>query len=132
MESQLVELWEAVLDKRPIGVNDNFFELGGDSLRAARLFARIQETFHRSVPLGVLFHSPTVATLAKIISEASSSSGCVVTIQQGSSRPPLFCVHGQSGSVLMYRSLAQHLGSDQPVYGVQPEGLNGKELRITS
>jgi thioesterase domain-containing protein/acyl carrier protein len=132
MESQLVELWEAVLDKRPIGANDNFFELGGDSLRAARLFARIQETFHRSVPLGVLFHSPTVATLAKIISDAGSSSGCVVTIQQGISRPPLFCVHGQSGSVLMYRSLAQHLGSDQPVYGVQPEGLNGKALRITS
>ncbi len=132
IESRLVELWEAVLDKRPIGMNDNFFELGGDSLRAARLFARIQETFHRSVPLGTLFQSPTVATLAKVISEAGSTPKCLVTIQQGSSRPPLFCIHGQSGSVLMYRSLAQHMGSEQPVYGVQPPGPESNGSRFTS
>jgi thioesterase domain-containing protein/aryl carrier-like protein len=131
IESQMVELWETVLDKRPIGVNDNFFEMGGDSLRAARLFARVQETFKRPVPLGTLFHSPTVATLAKVISDAGSAPRCVIPIQQGRSRPPLFCVHGQSGSVLMYRGLAQHLGSDQPVYGVQPPGLD-KKYHFTS
>ena len=32
----------------------------------------------------------------------------------------------------MYRSLAQHLGSDQPVYGVQPQGLDVKEPAATS
>jgi len=132
LESQLVELWEAVLDKRPIGVNDNFFELGGDSLRASRLFARIQETFKRSVPLGALVQSPTIATLAKVISDASSSPRCVVTIQHGNSRPSLFCAHAESGSVLMYRSLAQHLGSDQPVYGIQPGGLDGHAPPLTS
>ena len=113
-------------------MNDNFFELGGDSFRAARLFARVQETFHRSVPLGTLFHSPTVATLAKVISEAGSTPKCLVTIQHGSSRPPLFCIHGQSGSVLMYRSLAQHMGSEQPVYGVQPPGPESNGSRFTS
>jgi thioesterase domain-containing protein/acyl carrier protein len=132
VESQLVQLWESVLDKRRVGVNDNFFEIGGDSLRAARLFARIQETFHRSVPLGTLFHSPTVATLAKVISEAGSTSKCLVTIQHGSSRPPLFCVHGQSGSLLMYRGLAQHLGADQLVYGVQPPELENKRPLFAS
>ena len=132
IESQLVEVWESVLDKQRIGVNDNFFEIGGDSLRAARLFARIQETFHRSVPLGTLFHSPTVATLAKVISEAGSTSKCLVTIQRGSSRPALFCVHGQSGSLLMYRGLVQHLGPDQPVYGVQPPELENKRPSLTS
>jgi thioesterase domain-containing protein/acyl carrier protein len=132
IEAQLVELWESVLDKRRVSVNDNFFEIGGDSLRAARLFARIQETFHRSVPLGTLFHSPTVATLAKVISEAGSTSKCLVTIQPGSSRSPLFCVHGQSGSLLMYRGLAQHLGADQLVYGVQPPELENKQPSLTS
>lgn len=132
IESQLVELWEAVLDKRPIGVNDNFFELGGDSLRAARLFARIEQTFGRSLPLGTLFQSPTIVTLAKVICEGSSSSKYVVSIQHGNSRPPLFCAHGQSGSVLMYRSLARHLGSDQPVYGVQQEALDSQTRWITS
>ena len=40
VESRLAQLWEAVLEKHPIGVNDDFFELGGDSLRAGRLFRR--------------------------------------------------------------------------------------------
>ncbi len=132
IQSRLVEIWEAVLGKRLVGLNDDFFELGGDSLRAARLFALIKHSFGRAIPLGTLAQAPTIATLAKVISEPSSNSKCVVTIQHGNSRPPLFCAHGQSGSVLMYRSLAQHLGSDQPVYGVQPGGLDGHAPSLTS
>jgi thioesterase domain-containing protein/acyl carrier protein len=131
MESRLVELWEAVLDKRPIGVNDDFFELGGDSLRAVRLFAQIGEVLKLTIPLGSLFQAPTIATLAKAICEAGSSDTCVVTIQSGDNHPPLFCLPGQTGSILMYRSLAQHLGSDQPVYGLQPQGLDGKQPPLT-
>ncbi|MCU1307541.1 MAG: Long-chain-fatty-acid--CoA ligase [Acidobacteriaceae bacterium] len=131
IESRLVELWESVLDKRPIGVNDDFFELGGDSLRAARLFAQIEQKFERSIPVGALFQAPTIATLAKLVSVADSNDACVVTIQAGGTLPPLFCLPGQTGSVLMYRSLAQHLGSDQPVYGLQPQGLDGKQPPLT-
>jgi len=32
----------------------------------------------------------------------------------------------------MYRGLAQHLGSDQPVYGVQPEGQENQQSPCTS
>jgi len=127
IESQLVELWEAVLNKRPIGVNDDFFVLGGDSLRAARLFARINEAFKRSLLLDTLFESPTVATLAKVISEGNSRDTGVVTIQSGNASPPLFCIPGQTGSVLIFRTLARHLGSDQRVYGLQSQGLDGKQ-----
>jgi thioesterase domain-containing protein len=126
IQSRLVEIWEAVLDRRPIGLNDDFFELGGDSLRAARSFALIKRSFGRTLPLGTLFQAPTIATLAKIISEAGSIETCVVAIQAGNRRPPLFCVHGQSGNLMMYRTLAHYLGPDQPVYGLQPQGLDGK------
>src|SRR5262249_39508173 len=105
IESRLVEIWEAVLGNRPIGVNDDFFELGGDSLRAARLFALIKQSFGRAMPLGTLFQAPTIATLAKVISDSGSTDCCVVAIQAGNARPPLFCAHGQSGSLIMYRNL---------------------------
>jgi thioesterase domain-containing protein/acyl carrier protein len=131
VESRLTQLWEAVLEKRPIGVNDDFFELGGDSLRAARLFARIEQRFQRSLPVGTLFQAPTIAALAKIISDGSSSDTCVVPIQSGNARPPLYCLPAHTGSVLLYRTLAQHLGSDQPVYGLQPQGLDGKHVPLT-
>src|SRR6185369_7914502 len=126
IESRLVELWESILEMRNIGVNDDFFELGGDSLRAARLFAHIEHTFGKRIPLGTLVRAPTIATLAEVISDARSGDTCVIEIQRGDSRPRLFCLPGQTGSVLMYRSLAQHLGPDQPVYGLQPRGLDGK------
>ena len=132
IESKLLELWESVLERRPIGVNDNFFEVGGDSLRAVRLFARIEQTFKRAIPLGALVQSPTIATLARVISEAGANSNpCVVTIQAGSIHPPLFCIPGQTGSVLMFRTLAQSMGPDQPVYGLQPQGLDGKQPPLT-
>jgi thioesterase domain-containing protein len=131
IESQMVELWEPVLGKRPIGVNDNFFELGGDSLRAARLFARIAQTFGRSVPVSTLVRAPTIATLAKAIFDASMSDTGVVALQSGGASPPLFCLPGQTGSVLIFRGLAQHLGSDQPVYGLQPQGLYDSHPPLT-
>lgn len=131
IQAQLVELWESVLGRRPIGVNDNFFEMGGDSLRAARLFARIAQTFGRSVPVGILVRAQTVATLAKVIFDASMSDTGVVTLQSGHASPPLFCLPGQTGSVLIFRGLAQHLGSDHPVYGLQPQGLYDRQLPLT-
>ncbi|MHC5728381.1 MAG: thioesterase domain-containing protein, partial [Nostoc sp.] len=42
-----------------------------------------------------------------------------------------FCVHGLGGEVLRFRELALHLGSDQPFYGLQPQGLDGKQLPYT-
>jgi thioesterase domain-containing protein len=49
----------------------------------------------------------------------------LVPIQPLGSKPPLFLVHGAEGNVLLYRQLARHLGPDQPVYGLQSQGLDG-------
>jgi pimeloyl-ACP methyl ester carboxylesterase len=133
VESQLVRLWEAVLGKRPVGIEDDFFEWGGTSLLAARLFAQIEETFKLRIPLVTLVQAPTIKQLAKVIraSDSSHSAHSLVAIQPHGVRPPLFCIHGESGNLLMYRSLAQYLGSDQPVYGLQPRGLDGKQAPLT-
>ena len=37
LQKRLVNIWEKVLNTKPIGINDNFFELGGDSLLAMNL-----------------------------------------------------------------------------------------------
>jgi thioesterase domain-containing protein/acyl carrier protein len=128
LESQLVAIWESGFNKRPIDVHDDFFELGGDSLLAVKLFARIEKVFHLKIPLVTLVQAPTIEKLGKVILQSTESDigGLLVAIQAGGSRPPLYCVHGQSGNLLIYRSLAQHLGADQPVYGLQPQGMDGK------
>ncbi|HEU4432688.1 MAG TPA: thioesterase domain-containing protein, partial [Pyrinomonadaceae bacterium] len=57
---------------------------------------------------------------------------CLVPIQPGGSKPPLFCLHLALGHVLFYRDLAQRLGLDQPVYGFQPQGVDGSHPCHTS
>jgi len=133
VESQLVKLWEAGFGKRPIAIDDDFFALGGTSLLAARLFAHIEQVFKLRIPLVTLVQAPTIKKLAKVIHPPRSLDvwHCLVPIQPGGVRPPLFCIHGESGNLLMYRSLAQYLGPDQPIYGLQPQGLEGKQAPLT-
>ena len=50
----------------------------------------------------------------------------LVEIQPAGSKPPFFCVHALGGNVLEYYDLARHLGEDQPFYGLQSQGLDGK------
>ena len=50
----------------------------------------------------------------------------LVPIQKEGDRLPFFCVHGAGGNILNFRDLAKRLGNDQPVYGLQARGVEGK------
>ena len=131
IESRLVEIWEEILDVRPIGITDNFFDLGGFSLLAVRLFARLKREFSRELPLATVFQAPTVEQLAAILRQDSASSvwTSLVPIQPRGSKRPLYLIHAGGGHVLFYMDLTRHLGPDQPVYGLQAQGLDGKQPR---
>ncbi len=132
-EVRLVSLWEQVLRRNPIGVTENFFELGGHSLLAIRLFALIEQTFGQALPISTLFRAPTVEQLARVLRREGYESRwtSVVPIHPWGKRPPLFCVHGITGDPFIYRHLAQHLGADQPLYGLLARGLDQEEPPFT-
>jgi thioesterase domain-containing protein/acyl carrier protein len=134
LEARLVKLWQECFRTDEISVDDDFFRLGGDSLKAARMFANIEQCFAVRIPIVALIECPTIRQLARLIRDSRSSGAfnSVVEIQRGGFHPPLFCAHGQSGNLLFYRSLAEHLGPDQPVYGLQPQGIDGKQAPLTS
>ncbi|HMH81377.1 MAG TPA: thioesterase domain-containing protein [Gemmatimonadales bacterium] len=50
----------------------------------------------------------------------------IVPLQPHGDRTPIFGVGGHNGDVFCYRYLARHLGDDQPLYGLQPPGLEGE------
>ncbi len=127
LEQQLTRLWEKVLGIRGVGRHDNFFDLGGHSFAAVRLLAEIKSVTGRELPLAILFQASTVAGIAEILRKDgwTPSWSSLVPMQPGGSKRPLFLVHGAEGNVLLYRQLAHHLGSDQPVYGFQSQGLGG-------
>ena len=51
---------------------------------------------------------------------------------QGGQLQPFFCVHAAGGNVLEYRDLGRLLGPDQPFYGLQAKGLDGRSEPHTS
>lgn len=126
LEQMLARIWAELLCVETIGVNDNFFELGGHSLLAVRLFAQIEKKLSKRLPLATLFQAPTVAELAAIIQKDWTPGwSSLVPIQPAGNKPPFFCVHALGGNVLEFYDLARHLGTDQPFYGLQSQGLDG-------
>lgn len=133
VELQLTKIWEEVLGIQPIGVKNNFFDLGGHSLLAVRLFTQIEKKFGKSLPLATLFQAATVEQLASLISQEEGLApwSLLVPIQTAGDKPPLFCPQGAGGNVLCYYDLARYLGPEQPVYGLQAQGLDGKQAPYT-
>jgi amino acid adenylation domain-containing protein len=130
VELELLRIWEDLLGVRPVGVAEDFFDLGGHSLLAVRLFARIEASFGCKLPLALLFQVRTVERLAATLRKGRTAGpglpeSPLVAIQPGGDRPPFFCVHAVGGSALSYALLAHQLGSDQPFYGLQAQGLDG-------
>jgi amino acid adenylation domain-containing protein len=134
VELQLTKIWERVLGIQPIGMRDNFFELGGHSLMAVRLFAEIERVWHQNLPLATLFQAQTIAELAIVLRESEWSPpwSSLVLIQPGGAKPPLFCIHPIGGNILEYYALANYLGREHPVYGLQSQGLDGQQAPFRS
>ena len=114
-------------------MRDNFFSLGGHSLLAAQIFQEIEEQFGRQLSLEKLLHAPTIEGIARILCERDpgSSSSTLVPIQPHGFKPAFYLVHGVGGNILNFSHLANLLGADQPVYGLQSQGLDGKKPVLT-
>jgi pimeloyl-ACP methyl ester carboxylesterase len=130
VEHRLAAIWEDVLATKRVGIRDSFFEIGGQSLLALRLFTKISSTFGKDLPLSTLFECPTIEQLARRIEERSAVTYSRLTpIQPNGSKPPLFCVHGGRGGTLFLHTVATLVDQDRPFFGIEPEGLDGREMR---
>ncbi|MFK0311186.1 amino acid adenylation domain-containing protein [Pseudomonas sp. NPDC090233] len=73
LETQLVELWQAVLGHAQVGVTDNFFALGGDSIVSIQLVSRARQA---GIVFSAkdLFQQQTIEKLALCCSEAHAEA----------------------------------------------------------
>jgi thioesterase domain-containing protein/acyl carrier protein len=131
MEEALAGVWAEVLEVERVGIHDNFFELGGHSLLAVRLTAQVEKLSGHKVPVAALFQAPTVAALAQMLTNKHWAPpwSSLVPLQPLGSKPPIFFAHGWGGDVYSFLGLAQLLAPDQPAYGLQAVGLDGKSAR---
>jgi acyl-CoA synthetase (AMP-forming)/AMP-acid ligase II len=73
-EALVADAFGDVLAREAVGANDNFFDLGGDSLRAARVAARLGAALVRDVEPSMLFLHPVVAELAVALAALPASA----------------------------------------------------------
>jgi aspartate racemase len=132
-EQQLAQIWTQLLRLEQVGIQDNFFELGGTSLLAVRLFTQIEQILGKTLPLATLLQAPTIEQLSRIVcfEESSAPASPILAIQPAGSKPPLFCIAGAGGDTFYFHDLSNHLGLDQPVYGLQAQGFDGKQAPHT-
>jgi len=136
IETTLAGWWQDLLGVDEVNADDDFFALGGHSLVGVRLFAKIKKTFHVDLELAVLFEARTLRQLADVVRsmqpaaqadepsagplpKAQKAWTSLVAVQPNGSKPPLFCVHANSGDVLFYEQLGRALAPDQPLYAFQ-------------
>lgn len=64
-EKLIAEVWKAVLEIEPLGLNDDFFDLGGHSLLAVQVMTRLEKETGVKLPVTTLFKISQLADFAK-------------------------------------------------------------------
>jgi amino acid adenylation domain-containing protein len=73
LENLIAEIWQEVLSIERVGVDDNFFDLGGHSLALVQVQRKIKARLTRDVSVVDLFRTPTVAALAKYLTDTTTA-----------------------------------------------------------
>lgn len=90
------------------------------------------ERLRLNAPVGVLteehkrnlaMRKPEVVAFLREAQRLAVQQRAIVPLSATGTQPPIFAVPGHNGDVFAYRAMAQHLGADQPFFGLQPPGL---------
>ncbi len=127
-ERRVIRRFEAVLGVTGVGPEDDFFALGGHSLLAVELFAELERLGRRRLPLALIFEAPTPRRLAASLGSDAPAThwDSLVPLKPTGGRPPLFVIAAGDGNIVGFGPLARHVSAEQPLYGLQPSGLDGR------
>ncbi|MFD5895328.1 amino acid adenylation domain-containing protein [Streptomyces sp. NPDC060366] len=106
LEKDVAGLFSELLGAARVRPDGDFFDLGGDSLRAARLAARIRAAHHADIDVRDIFDHPTVTALAAHVARCAPVRA---TAQSPAGRPDRIPLsHGQRRLWFLHR----HTGAD--------------------
>jgi len=133
IEAEITERWRRVLQLEGTPSSDDFFELGGTSLEAMQLLTGIEEDLGLAVSLAAFAERPTLQGLLEELQAARGErTSSLVTLQPNGTGAPFFFMHAGLGHAVFAHDLAKSMSEDQPLYGLQSRGLDGREEPLTT
>lgn len=138
LEADIAHAFEAVLNHTPVYADDDFFALGGHSLLAMQLVARLRQVMARSISVGQLMETSTVAELAATLrlpeqgaTPLQAGFEAILPLRQRGSRT-VFCVHPASGFAWQFSVLLRYLDNDWDIIGLQSPSETGPMASASS
>lgn len=126
-EKIIMEIWNKVLKRNIAGVNQDFFESGGNSILAMKMISEIETHTGVRLPLSIMFENATIEKISEIVEkEKSLSWKSLVAIKKTGNKQPLYIIHGAGLNLLLFNTLKELMDEDQPIFGLQASGLDGK------
>jgi amino acid adenylation domain-containing protein len=123
-EHEMFGIWQKLFPGSPIATDSDFFELGGDSLLMLQLQSMIDRKFGLRLNAIDITSQPTVRQLSQWAEKRLADDEPEKTrypdprllpLQPAGNGPPIFILP----QMMIFRTLAEQLGSEQPVYAMQ-------------
>jgi amino acid adenylation domain-containing protein len=132
LEKTVASIWQMVLGIEEVGMYDNFFDVGGHSLLAVELITDMEKALERDIPVNILYKYPTISDLCSFLgnNEEHKKWKYLLTIKSSGSKTPVYIVHGNGLSLSNFHNLAEYVDPEQPVFSLQPVGLDGTEAPL--
>ena len=130
IEAYLRNLWEELFQTQNISITDDFFnDLGGSSLVAIQMMSYIERDKGKQLPLVSVFDYRTIEELARLLNDPEMFSGAspLVAIRSTGDWPPVYLIPGDNLNVINFGGMARHMNERQPVFGLLPKGIDGKQ-----
>jgi len=128
-EQLIATLYAELTGAARVGLDDSFFALGGHSLLAMRLVSKIHSACGVKISLRTIFEASTPAELARELDSLPTKRAYrpLLALNKSGNLPPLFCLPPAGGVSTVYKNLADALGAEHPVWGLQAKGVDDDE-----
>ncbi|MCP4180513.1 MAG: amino acid adenylation domain-containing protein [bacterium] len=130
-ENTIAKIWEDILGIDELFIEDDFFEIGGNSINIIQVANRIREELDFNMPTANLMVYTTIKDLSEHLTNLDKCNNKnlkhVFKLNKSKSTKKIFIIHGADADIFYYRHLAKELEDEYCIYGIQPEGLDGKK-----
>lgn len=127
--TQVIKIWEDVLNSQSIHSNDDFYDVGGDSLLAISILRKINTRFSINLDLKELLNCTTPSEVGELIQNHSPKAPAPSFISKvreaKNSHINIFLAHPAGGTVFCYKALNRYLTCDANIYALSlPENFS--------